>query len=139
MSLLIKVARIILHLIKCHAPSKLIVYVYTIEFQKRGVPQAHIYLYSVTLLLRDIVEYNRNVCAKLPNPVLQPRLHDIIKGFMILGPCGFAKTRDQQMLNTATLLTDIETMAVFGVYHNERKKCFYSFDGLIKPICYFSG
>ena len=67
-------------------------YVYTIEFQKRSLPHAHILIIlRDTATHRDTVEYDRIVCAELPNPVLQPRLHAIVKRCMIHGPCGVAK------------------------------------------------
>ena len=44
-----------------------------------------------TVTSRYIVEYDRIVCAELPDHVLQPLLHAIVKHCMIHGPCGVAK------------------------------------------------
>ena len=79
-------------MINCHVLGRPLGYVYTIEFQKRGLPHADILLILCdTATPRDIVEYDRIVCAELPDPVLQPRLHAIVKRCMIHGPCGVAK------------------------------------------------
>ena len=73
-------------MINCHVLGRLLGYVYTIEFQKRGLPHAHILIILCdTATPRDIVEYDRIVYAVLPDPVLQPRLHAIVK------LCGVAK------------------------------------------------
>ena len=46
----LKLRELVRDLINCHVLGRLLGYVNTIEFQKRGLPHAHIYLYSVTLL-----------------------------------------------------------------------------------------
>ena len=79
-------------LINFHVLGRLLGYVYIIEFQNRGLPHAHILLILCdTPTPRDIEEYDRIVCAELPDHVLQPRLHAIVKRCMIHGPCGVAK------------------------------------------------
>ena len=88
----LKLRELLRDLINCHVLGRPLGYVYTIEFQKRGLPHAHILLILCdTATPRDIVEYDRIVCAELPDPVLQPRLHAIVKRCMIHGPCGVAK------------------------------------------------
>ena len=58
--------------INCHVLDWLVGYVYTIEFQKRDLPHAHILIiHCDTAIQRDIVKYNRIVCAELLNPVLR--------------------------------------------------------------------
>ena len=58
---------------------------YSIEFQKRGAPHAHMCVwikdFEPTLANIDAV-----ICAELP-PVNHP-LHDIVKRLMVHGPCG---------------------------------------------------
>lgn len=64
-------------------------YVYTIEFQKRGLPHAHILIildeYSKLLTANDV---DNVVCAYLPDPASERRLFDSVKSHMIHGPCG---------------------------------------------------
>ena len=53
--------------------------------------RSHLLILCDTATPRDIVEYDRIVCAEMPDVVLQPRLHAIVKRCMIHGPCGVAK------------------------------------------------
>ena len=61
----------------------------TIEFQKRGLPHAHILLILDNASKPTTPEMiDRIVCAKIPDEVLNPRLHSIITSQNIHGPCG---------------------------------------------------
>ncbi len=65
--------------------------VHTIEFQKRGLPHAHILLIvAVDSKPRTCEDYDNVVCAEIPDPVTQPRLYEIVKTCMMHGPCGAA-------------------------------------------------
>ncbi|XP_057730233.1 uncharacterized protein LOC130945543 [Arachis stenosperma] len=62
---------------------------YTIEFQKRGLPHAHILLWldgRSRLQSSEIID--ELICAELPNPAKYPLLYDVVTKFMIHGPCG---------------------------------------------------
>ena len=90
----LKLLEILRDLIKCHVLGRLLGCAYTIEFQKWSLPHAHIWIILCeTAAHRDIVECDLIFCAELPDPVLQPRLHAIVKRCMIHGPCGAAKKR----------------------------------------------
>jgi hypothetical protein len=65
---------------------------HVIEFQKRGLPHAHILL----ILHHDdkpktIEDIDSIVCAELPDPIEQPHLYSVITRCMVHGPCGHAK------------------------------------------------
>ena len=67
--------------------NKQLAHVYTIEFQKRGLHHPHILIIlSDHDKPREPCEYDRIVCVKLPDPIFQPQLQDIIKRCMIHGP-----------------------------------------------------
>jgi hypothetical protein len=62
---------------------------YVIEFQKRGLPHAHILIVlQATDKPRTVDIYDRIVCAELPNPNTQPRLRGTVTKQLLHGPCG---------------------------------------------------
>ena len=62
--------------------------IHTIEFQKRGLPHAHILL----ILKQDSKPrpdtYDKFVSAELPDPETQPELYALVSKHMMHGPCG---------------------------------------------------
>jgi len=62
---------------------------YTIEFQKRGLPHAHLLLF-----LHQSDKYPRAddidkvISAEIPCPIANPKLYECVKDHMIHGPCG---------------------------------------------------
>lgn len=66
-----------------------VAHVYTIEFQKRGLPHMHLLLFlkpDYKLLSPDVVD--SVISAQWPDPITQPRLFNNVKKFMVHGPCG---------------------------------------------------
>ncbi|XP_066924644.1 uncharacterized protein [Clytia hemisphaerica] len=60
-----------------------------IEFQKRGLPHAHLLIhFEAEFKLRNADDIDRLICAQLPDPETEPVLYEIIKANMIHGPCG---------------------------------------------------
>lgn len=64
--------------------------VYTVEFQKRGLPHAHILLW-----LREEVqltpEYIDSIIqAEIPDKETKPELYEAVSRYMVHGPCGDA-------------------------------------------------
>ncbi|KAF1877767.1 hypothetical protein Lal_00038076 [Lupinus albus] len=62
---------------------------YTIEFQKRGLPHAHLLIFlhpSNKYPTPDDID--RIICAEIPNQSDHPELHNLVKSHMIHGPCG---------------------------------------------------
>jgi hypothetical protein len=74
---------------------------YTIEFQKRGLPHAHILLFlhpsSKYPTPNDI---NKIISAEIPCPEKQKELYQLVKKHMIHGPCGGANNSSPCMLDT---------------------------------------
>nr|KAJ0203081.1 hypothetical protein LSAT_V11C500297320 [Lactuca sativa] len=63
--------------------------VYTIEFQKRGLPHCHICLFMHADSKRPTVEYiDPIISAEIPNTNEDPELYSLVSEFMIHGPCG---------------------------------------------------
>lgn len=66
-----------------------VAHVYSIEFQKRGLPHMHLLLFlkdGFKLVNPDIV--NSIISAQWPDPLTQPRSFETVKKFMVHGPCG---------------------------------------------------
>jgi hypothetical protein len=65
----------------------ILAYVYTIEFQKRGLPHMHL-LVTLSDHPKSPEEVDTVIRAFWPDPITEPRLFDIVKRSMIHGPCG---------------------------------------------------
>jgi len=64
-------------------------YMYTMEWQKRGLPHAHILIFlRKEDKIIDVEDIDKVVCAEFPNPESNPRLFDLVTTHMVHGPCG---------------------------------------------------
>nr|XP_042902994.1 uncharacterized protein LOC122270292 [Parasteatoda tepidariorum] len=84
----LKLTELLDDILKRHVFGKVISFIYVIEFQKRGLPHAHMLLTLDSAKIRTKDDIDKFVSAELPNKTLNPRLHDIITKCMIHGPCG---------------------------------------------------
>jgi hypothetical protein len=68
---------------------KHVAHVYTIEFQKRNLPHAHILIFVDSAdRIRTPEQVDSLIWAEIPDPQQYPRLHQIVTSSMIHGPCG---------------------------------------------------
>ncbi|PAV65868.1 hypothetical protein WR25_06991 [Diploscapter pachys] len=68
---------------------KVIAYTYVVEFQKRGLPHAHILIVlDNNSKIRSAEQVDKIVWAEIPNEREYPRLHEIVVNNMLHGPCG---------------------------------------------------
>ncbi|XP_012853624.1 PREDICTED: uncharacterized protein LOC105973150 [Erythranthe guttata] len=76
---------------KGHIFGRIRSYVCTIEFQKRGLPHAHILLWlhndDKPKCSEDI---DRITCAEIPDKTCDRKMYKLVKKYMIHGPCGHA-------------------------------------------------
>ncbi|XP_058757345.1 uncharacterized protein LOC131630582 [Vicia villosa] len=87
-------------LTKRHILCKVLAFMYTIEFQKRGLPLAHVFLF-----LHPLSKYpspsniDNIISAEVPDPIRHPTLYALVKSHMIHGPCGLARPKSPCMRN----------------------------------------
>lgn len=63
--------------------------IYTIEFQKRGLPHAHILIFLHPQFKHPNPDgIDKIISAELPDEQVEPELFKIVSSFMIHGPCG---------------------------------------------------
>ena len=80
----------ILKMIDCLTKFKIfgdsLCFIYTIEWQKRGLPHAHILFWLKERIRPEQID--DIISAELPDPNVDPALFNIVKSSMIHGPCG---------------------------------------------------
>ncbi|KAL4578339.1 hypothetical protein LXL04_014460 [Taraxacum kok-saghyz] len=65
--------------------------VYTIEFQKRGLPHCHILLWiKLDNKISDAEDIDKYISAELPDPTTDPDGYRVVSEMMVHGPCGLA-------------------------------------------------
>jgi hypothetical protein len=78
----------------------LITVVYTIEYQKRGLPHAHILLFLHSDDKHPTpLEINRIISAEVPDLNKDPQAYNVVKQFMIHGPCGSLNPNSSCMID----------------------------------------
>ncbi|XP_072054892.1 uncharacterized protein [Arachis hypogaea] len=76
------------------------VIVYTVEFQKRGLPHCHILLFvQPTEKPRSSEDIDHHISAEIPDEHTQPKLYSLVQKFMIHGPCGVLNMSSPCMVN----------------------------------------
>ncbi|XP_058765892.1 uncharacterized protein LOC131639412 [Vicia villosa] len=96
----IKFKELMVDLTKKHILGKVMAFMYTIEFQKRGLPHAHILIFfhpqSKYPTPSDI---DNIICAEIPDPEIHPALYALVKSHMIHGLCGLSRPDSRCMRN----------------------------------------
>ncbi|PWA56084.1 helitron helicase-like domain-containing protein [Artemisia annua] len=89
---------------------------YTVEFQKRGLPHWHLLLWlKEGSRIHRNEDIDRYVCAELPNPTTNPEAHRVVSEFMLHGPCGLANTSARCMKDVDECKKGVGVVAQFGV------------------------
>ena len=73
---------------------------YIVEFQKCGLPHAHILLWlEQSVMTQSTQLIDDLICAELPDPTKYPLLYEAVTKFMIHGPCEITTLRSPCMQN----------------------------------------
>ena len=106
-----------------------VAHVFTIEFQKRGLPHMHalFFLHSPDKI-QTTAQVDRLVSAEFPDPSTDPTLYETVKSCMVHGPCGSRNPFSTCMVNGACRFhypksfADSTTMDEHG-YPVYRRRC----------------
>ncbi len=81
-------------IVKNGVMGKVAAHVYTIEFQKRGLPHMHLLIFlQEPDKLNSPDDIDKLISAQWPDPVTQPMLFATVKSCMVHGPCGTSNPR----------------------------------------------
>src|SRR5579859_7255278 len=76
-------------LLKKHILGKTVANIFVVEFQKRGLPHAHILLImNQDDKIRDVEGIDNIICVEIPNRNVDPDLYNVVTTNMMHGPCG---------------------------------------------------
>ncbi|XP_058780945.1 uncharacterized protein LOC131655055 [Vicia villosa] len=90
----IKFDQLLTYLTKKGVLGKVLAYMYTIEFQKRGLPHAHILIFlHPSNKYPGPEDIDKIISAEVPDPETHPRLYSLVKAHMVHGPCGLANPK----------------------------------------------
>ncbi|XP_061393216.1 uncharacterized protein LOC133328686 [Musca vetustissima] len=73
-------------IVKMHIFGETRCWMYSVEWQKRGLPHAHILIWLVEKITPNLID--SVISAEIPDPNNDPQLHDIVIKNMVHGPCG---------------------------------------------------
>ena len=84
----LKVTSLLDDIMKRQIFGKAIAYVYTVEYQKRGLPHVHLIVFlDRACRLSTPQRIDAFISSEIPDPLKDPRLYDLVKTHMVHGPC----------------------------------------------------
>jgi hypothetical protein len=96
----VKLAGLLQDISKRHVLGKVVAQVHVVEFQKRGLPHAHILVWFKNEdKPRTTEDYDRIICAEIPDFEKNPNLFETVTTQLIHGPCGFMNPKCVCMIN----------------------------------------
>jgi hypothetical protein len=99
-------------------------HIQVIEFQKRGLPHAHILIRLANEDVPTVDQFDKFVSAEIPNPDTHPRLHAIVTGSMLHGPCDHrCLSENRECSKQFPMAASDTTMLSEGSYPIYRRRC----------------
>lgn len=102
---------------------RVVALIYTIEFQKRGLPHAHI---LITLHENDAIVGTNNidkvVSAEIPDVNENLKLHEYVKKHMMHGPCGQLNLQFFRLFSVACVDFERTDLRVLALNHQIQRK-----------------
>ena len=74
-------------------------WLYSIEWQKCGLPHCHLLLWLSADHRITPDKIDNVICAEIPDPSVEPELHQIVMSNMVQGPCGCINPNSPCMLD----------------------------------------
>ncbi|KAL3628077.1 hypothetical protein CASFOL_028179 [Castilleja foliolosa] len=88
----IKVQQFLAFMRSANTFGEIVADLYTIEFQKRGLPHCHTLIWvKPAHRVSEPADVDRFISAEIPDPSTDPLLYKIVTDFMVHGPCGLAR------------------------------------------------
>jgi len=96
----IKLKELLDDLLKKKVLGEVVAMIHVVEFQKRGLPHAHILLImSPDHKPQTPSDYDKYISAEIPDPATHPAAYETVKNSMMHGPCGPANRESPCMEN----------------------------------------
>ena len=93
----LKVKSLINDIMKKNIFGKVVAYVYTIEYQKWGLPHMHLLvILDQAARFTTPPHVDAHISSEFPDPISEPNLFELVKNFMVHGPCHRDYCLDEQ-------------------------------------------
>ena len=101
-------------------------HIQVIEFQKRGLPHAHLLIRLANDDVPTVDDFDKYVCAEIPNPVTNPRLYANVTTSHLHGPCDDRCLQNGECSKHFPMEMSLATTCDDGDYPVYRRRCLHT-------------